>query len=274
MTTKLLLPRPLTFMGKRIDFYQSPKGGTVRPEELPEIRHLHLFRDMTQANFETLMASSYAQNFPQGLDLIRQGDPADFLHIVLQGSVELFAQWSGRECTMAVVRPVSTFILAACIRDAPYLMSARTLERTRIVLVPASDLRGMFRRDTEFAVSVINELAACYRSVVRSAKSLKLRNSRERVGSYLLRQSVLAGGTASYILPIEKRLLASYLGMTPENLSRTLRLLEADGIKVDGTRVIITDRKKLTELVLPDTLIDGPDTIADTNGCTLPGAGQ
>lgn len=242
----------------------------MRPEELPEIRHLHLFRDMSQANFEALMASSYAQNFPQALEMVRQGDPADFLHIVLEGSVELFAQWAGRECTMAVVRPVSTFILAACIRDAPYLMSARTLERSRIILVPASDLRAMFRRDTEFAVSVINELAASFRSIVRNAKTLKLRNSRERVASYLLRQSLLAGGVTSYILPVEKRLLASYLGMTPENLSRTLRILEPDGVKIDGPRVIITNQQKLAQLAQPDSLIDGPDDIAHENGSALP----
>lgn len=225
---------------------------------------------MSQANFEALMASSYAQNFPQALEMVRQGDPADFLHIVLEGSVELFAQWAGRECTMAVVRPVSTFILAACIRDAPYLMSARTLERSRIILVPASDLRAMFRRDTEFAVSVINELAASFRSIVRNAKTLKLRNSRERVASYLLRQSLLAGGVTSYILPVEKRLLASYLGMTPENLSRTLRILEPDGVKIDGPRVIITNQQKLAQLAQPDSLIDGPDDIAHENGSALP----
>ncbi len=242
----------------------------MRPDTDPQIRHLHLFRDMAQANFAELMTASYVQTFPQGLEMIRQGDPADFLHIVLEGSVELVGQWSGRECTMAVVRPVSTFILAACIRDAPYLMTARTLERTRIVLVPASDLRAMFRRDTEFAVAVINELAACYRSVVRNAKSMKLRNSRERVASYLLRQSMLAGGVPSYTLPVEKRLLASYLGMTPENLSRTLKALEADGVKIDGARVIITDRPKLMTLVQPDKLIDGPDPVADSTGSALP----
>lgn len=242
----------------------------MRPEDLPEIRHLHLFRDMTQANFEALMTSSYALNFPQGLEMIRQGDPADFLHIVLECSVELFARWGGRECTMAMVQPVSTFILAASIRDAPYLMSARTLERARIILIPSSDLRAMFRRDTEFSVSVINELAACYRSVVRNAKTLKLRNSRERVASYLLRQSILAGGVVSYTLPVEKRLLASYLGMTPENLSRTLKALEGDGLKMDGARVIITDRAKLTALAQPDKLIDGPDVAGNENGAGLP----
>ena len=242
----------------------------MRPQELPEIRHLPLFRDMLQANFEALMQGAYAQSFPAGLELMRQGDPADFLHVVMEGAVELYAGWGGRECTMAVVRPVGTFILAACIKDAPYLMSARTLERSRIILVPSSDLRAVFRRDTEFAVSVIHELAGCYRSVVRHAKGLKLRTSRERIASYLLRQSALAGNVASYCLPVEKRLLASYLGMTPENLSRTLKTLEADGVKLDGNRVIITDRARLTALAQPDRLIDGPDGDALSSGASLP----
>lgn len=238
----------------------------MRPHEVHEIRHLPLFQNMRQSSFETLMQAAYVQSFPQGLDLIRQGDPADFMHIVIEGTVELFASWNGRETTMAVVRPVGTFILAASIRDAPYLMSARTLERARIVLVPSSDLRAIFRHDAEFAVSVIEELAGCFRTIVRHTKGIKLRTSRERAAAYLLRQSTLGGNVASYMLPIEKRILASYLGMTPENLSRTLKGLEADGVKIDGMRVIITDRARLTAVARPDLLIDGPESGGPESG--------
>ncbi|WP_029031988.1 cyclic nucleotide-binding domain-containing protein [Salinarimonas rosea] len=242
----------------------------MRPEEHQEIRHLHLFRDMLQSSFEALMHSARAERYPAGRELIRQGDPADFLHIVIEGAVELYARWEERETTMAVVHPVGSFILAACIRDAPYLMSARTLGPARIVRVPAPDLRAVFRRDPEFAVSVINELAGAYRAVVRHAKGLKLRTSRERVASYLLRQSRLAGNAPTYVLPVEKRLLASYLGMTPENLSRTLKALAADGVVLDGLRVTIVDRDRLAAVARPDRLIDGPDPDATNAGASLP----
>ncbi|WP_322987607.1 cyclic nucleotide-binding domain-containing protein [Hoeflea sp.] len=231
----------------------------MRDQDKPEIRELPLFRTMAQPHFDALMQAAYAQAFPAQLDLIHQGDSADFLHIVMDGTVELYARWQDRETTLAVVRPVSTFILAACIRDAPYLMSARTVEKSSIILVPAQDLRAAFRQDQEFALATINELADCYRAVVRHAKGIKLRSSRERVAAYIARQVRMAGNTASFVLPVEKRLLASYLGMTPESFSRAIKSLHDDGVTIDGTRVIITNRAKLEKVAAPDILMDGPD---------------
>ncbi|MGJ3263240.1 MAG: cyclic nucleotide-binding domain-containing protein [Salinarimonas sp.] len=242
----------------------------MHPDQKREIRHLPLFRHMLLASFEALMQSADAISCASGERLIEQGEPADYLHVVIEGAIELYARWKDRESTMAVVGPAGSFILAACIRDAPYLMSARALERARVLRIPASDLRAVFRRDPEFAVSVSQELAGAYRSVVRHAKGLKLRTSRERIASHLLRQSRQAGDADTYVLAVEKRLLASYLGMTPENLSRALRSLEDDGLKLDGLRVTITDRAKLTALASPDWLIDGPDPEGATGGVGLP----
>lgn len=243
----------------------------MRPEDLSELRHLPLFRNMLQANFNALMQAAYAQRFPSGLELIRQGESADFLHVVVDGSVELYADWQGRTTTMAVIRPVGTFILAACVRDLPYLMSARTLVPSRLLLVPASDLRAIFRSDPEFAVSIVGELAGAFRSMARHAKNLKLRSSHERIACYLLKQSQLAGGVDRFVLQVEKRLVASYLGMTPENLSRALKALEADGVSLKGQVVTITDRARLMAACPPDVLIDGPDPEAISDGVSLPG---
>lgn len=228
----------------------------MRDEEKPHIRRLPLFREMMTQTFDGLMQVAYSQSFPPQLDLFRQGESADFLHIVIEGAIELHAAWNGQDAVMGVVRPVSAFILAACVRDAPYLMSARTLEKSRVVLLPAADLRAAMRRDPDLAMAAMSELAASYRIMVRHAKNLKLRTARERLAAWILTQ---AGGGPSFVLPVEKRHLASYLGIAPESLSRTLRGLEGDGVKVDGARIVLTDPARLRQVARPDPLMDGPD---------------
>lgn len=224
--------------------------------DYPDIRGLHLFADMADANFEALMRGSYVQNFPPQIDLITEGERSDFLHVVLSGSVELLARWNRRETSMATVRPISTFILAATIRDAPYLMSARTLEKSRIALIPSQDVRAVFGEDNGFARAIVTELALCYRSVVKSHKDLKLRTSLERLANYLIREQGRAGGIAEFELSLEKRRLASLLGMTPENLSRAFKALQPYGVTVNGNRITISDREDLENFAKPSPLID------------------
>lgn len=224
--------------------------------DYPEIRGLHLFRNMTDAHFAALMRGAYVQNFPPQIELIAEGDPSDFLHVVLSGSVDLFSAWNGRETSMSTVRPIATFILAATIRDGPYLMSARTLEKSRIALIPSQDVRAIFDEDHDFARAIVTELALHFRSVIKAHKDLKLRTSSERLANYLLRQQTRAGGDAEFDLRFEKRRLASLLGMTPENLSRAFRGLHAHGVRVDGSHITISDRERLERIARPSPFID------------------
>ncbi|NMM43096.1 helix-turn-helix domain-containing protein [Rhodospirillaceae bacterium KN72] len=223
---------------------------------IPNIRELDLFIDIDDANFEALMRGSYVQNFPPQVEMITEGDSSDFLHIVLSGSVELFATWNGRETSMDTVLPVSTFILAATINDAPYLMSARTLEKSRIVMIPSQDVRSVFKADANFARAIVTELGIRYRSTVKSKKNLKLRTSLERLANCLLREWEAAGGHMEFELTTEKRRLASLLGMTPENLSRAFKSLQAYGVSVDGAKITVADPEDLRRFAKPSPLID------------------
>ncbi|SNS87245.1 helix-turn-helix domain-containing protein [Antarctobacter heliothermus] len=223
------------------------------------VRQLPLFAEMGQAHFEALMRGAYVQNFPPRIDLITEGEAPDFLHVVVSGSVDLFSSWNGRETSLATVYPVSTFILAATIKDAPYLMSARTLEKSRIVLVPSEDVRAVFDKDNAFARAIVTELSQCYRVVVKNTKNLKLRTSLERLANYLLRQSQRTG-LGEFDLTMEKRRLASFLGMTPENLSRAFKGLEPHGVTVTGSHILISDPESLTRFAKPSALIDDHST--------------
>ena len=231
----------------------------MRTTDLPQVRSLRLFESMSEENFETLMQTAYLQTFPAQLDLITEGDPADFLYIVIEGCVELYARSNGREATMGMVRPVGTFILAAVLKDAVYLMSARTCQKSKILLIPSENVREAFQADESFTRAIVQELASCYRGVVKEHKNLKLRTAVERLANRLLRYHQDQGADGSLELPYDKRTIASLLGMTPENLSRAFNTLKPYGVDVDGSVVRLNDTKALETLAKPNPLIDGRD---------------
>lgn len=228
----------------------------MRPGEKPEIANLPLFREMQDEQRERIFKGSFLQVFPPQLTLFELGQHPDFLHVLIDGLVELSATSAGRDTTMRIVEPVTSFILAAVITDMPYLMSARTLAASRILLVPAALIREVVKQDPALMQATMRELALAYRDMVRALTDMKLRQSAERLGNHVLQQERRQGGTGTVRLRFEKRLLASLLGMTPENLSRAFGVLGQHGLAVDGAMVRITDRGTLAEFARPDPVKD------------------
>jgi CRP/FNR family transcriptional regulator, transcriptional activator FtrB len=228
----------------------------MRSEDLPAVGQLPLFADMDKERFAELMRAAYLQMFPPQVELIREGDPADFLHVVVEGRVELFARSNGRESALALVEPVSTFILAAVLKDAVYLMSARTTEKSRLLLIPSEDIRRAFRQDDAFARAIVVELASRYRTVVKDHKNHKLRTAVERLANCLLTLERRQGGSGLLVLPFDKKTLASLLGMTAENLSRAFNTLKPYGVEVNGAEIALTKPDDLRKLAKPNPLID------------------
>jgi CRP/FNR family transcriptional activator FtrB len=236
-----------------------PNPVDMRSVDFDSVGGLPLFAEMGAANLAELTRAAYLQRFPPHVQLIAEGDPSDFLYVVVEGCVEMFAETKGRRSTIELIRPVSTFILAATLKDAPYLLSARTVERSQILLIPSEDIRVMFERDSGFARSIIYEQATAYRSLVRILKNQKLRSSVERLANYLLREHTGQGAKGSLTLAIDKRTLAALLGMTPENLSRAFGTLKPYGVSVDGADIRLSKIADLESLAKPTPLIDDLD---------------
>jgi CRP/FNR family transcriptional activator FtrB len=123
-------------------------------------------------------------------------------------------------------------------------------------MIPAQTVRDVFSRDAAFARAIVGELAERYRSVVRSLKNEKLRNSAERLANWILQTGSEQGNQHNVELPFDKRTLASRLGMTPENLSRNLTLLSKYGVRSSGRDIVIDDPSVLKQFAKPNELID------------------
>jgi CRP/FNR family transcriptional activator FtrB len=192
--------------------------------------------------------------------LIHEGQRPDFLHVLVEGAVEFFSASRGRETTLSFLMPPGAFILAAVVLDQLYLKSARTMEGSMVVLIPAEGVRDVFNKDPAFARAVVAELALRYRSLVKDLKNQRLRSGLERLANWILAHNEKVGRPGSFRLPIEKKALANLLGMRPENLSRSFAELADLGVRVDGAKVTIVDSEALTEFARPDPLIDAPNT--------------
>ena len=108
---------------------------------------------MTEESLASLLDAALLQQFPTGVVLIHEGDHADFLHVLIDGLVEIFTEQNGGEWGISLINPVSTFILAAVVSDQPYLNSARTLADSRVLLIPAQRVRDIFDRTSRSRAS-------------------------------------------------------------------------------------------------------------------------
>jgi CRP/FNR family transcriptional activator FtrB len=223
------------------------------------VHALALFRGVKDVHFDQLIGGAFLQRFPQHVVLINEGQQPDFLHIIIDGMVELFATVANRETTIEILRPVTTFILAAVIRDEVYLKSARTLTPAQILMIPAITVREVFAKDAAFARAVVDELALRYRGLVRTVKELKLHSGTERLANWILDMDRQQGETGSVELPYGKRTLASFLGMSPENLSRNLTALTDYSVTCHGRQIVIADREKLRLLAKRNDLVMAED---------------
>lgn len=227
----------------------------MTPEELP------IFRAVSSSSRAALMRNAIIHGVAPGTVLFEQGDVPNFQLMVVSGSVQLFGKSAeGREVLIEVVRAPDLIIPAAVVTGAPYLMEARVPEPSRILLIHADAFRMAVTADVALAHEVIGSLAQQFRRMVRQIKNLKLRSSTQRVGCYVLALAHRQGTPNRAVLPYEKNLIASELGITRESFSRALSKLEKAGIRVEGQTIAIVDRARLAAKCDLDPLIDESDS--------------
>jgi CRP/FNR family transcriptional activator FtrB len=202
--------------------------------------------------------SAVRESVPHGL-IMREGQPADHLHIVLDGTVELYGTCGQKESTIDVLKAGDSFILAAVVKDAPYLMSARSLTRSRILEIPGKAFRAALRRDQGLALATSFELSRAFRAKVRQLRGQKLRTAQMRLAGYLMGEIGDVTDPRRLFLRVSKTTLASLMGLEPESLSRVFASLRPHGVEVMENKIVVNDPCKLKELAIYNSILDDPD---------------
>jgi CRP/FNR family transcriptional regulator, transcriptional activator FtrB len=190
--------------------------------------------------------------------LSHQGAMPACLHVLLDGQVALSSTAAdGTTALVEVLHPIDHFVLASVLTRLPYLMTACTVTRCRLLAIDAAGLLALVEREAPLANALLRSVSREFRTMVRQVRDLKLRTAAQRLGCYLLARVKDADAVrADFRLPFDKGLLAARLGCRQENLSRAFAALRAYGVETHGSRVILHDIPKLRALAVPDELSD------------------
>ena len=210
-----------------------------------EATALPIFSGVDDRQIERLLETARVEEYPAESILFSSGDEAAFLHVILRGMVELYADEPPRECALFLMSTGDVFMPAATLFAEPYINSARTLTAARILLIPAEAARQEFVRSHQMAINFSRMLAGHFRLAAKQVIDLRSCSAAQRLGRFLLRIVDETGKGDAASLPAAKSKLAARVGMTRETFSRALQTLADNGLVVRGSQVVVRDRGRI-----------------------------
>jgi len=205
------------------------------------------FDQLASSDLEHVASVSAVVEVGQGEVLFREGAAPESLYVLFEGHVSLTG--TAADSTIAVIDilgPNRSFVLANVLTGELYLIGAEVVVPSVMLTIPAEPMRAMVAARPPAAMAMMRAVSGELSAMTRQVIDLKVRIAAQRLGSYLLNLvDNSTAKTADFRLPVNKGLLASWLGCRPENLSRAFTGLRAYGVETHGSRVTLHDIARL-----------------------------
>ena len=184
--------------------------------------------------------------------VLHHGDAAGSLWLVLKGWVKLTRQTpDGKESIIALCTEGDVFGEAALFPHANYPYHAQTLAaHTELAAIPSDVIRKLIAENVVLSNTIMALLNERTSQAQLKLEQMSTMSASQRLGCFLLRLChTQANGVKTLTIPVEKHILAAYLGMKPETLSRSQQQLKPLGLSVAGHDITIENIEKLREFV-------------------------
>lgn len=182
-------------------------------------------------------------------EIYGEDEPADYVYQVVSGAVRTYKLLSdGRRQIGAFHLPGDVFGLES--GGSAHRLTAEAIIDTTVQLVKRRSLETAAETNVEVAHKLWTMTAGDLRHAENHMLLLGRKTATERVATFLLemdRRLAIAGMMA---LPMCRRDIGDYLGLTLETISRTLSQLNAQGIlEFSGARqIVLRNRQRLANM--------------------------
>lgn len=212
-----------------------------------------IFRCVAPEDLEPLLLRSFTRELERGASIYLQGEAAHSLFIVLDGWVKAYRMTPcGNEAVVGVFTRCGSFGEEAALQDQCFASGAEAVTRARVLQIDAHVLAQTLAENLRFCQSVLSGALAANRDLVEHVEQLKSHTGGQRIADFLLSLCDGSTGNCTVILPYDKVLIAAWLGMKPESLSRAFRRLRDYGVTVQRDRAVIDSVERLAHYAEED----------------------
>ncbi|MGD9943054.1 MAG: Crp/Fnr family transcriptional regulator [Burkholderiaceae bacterium] len=214
------------------------------------ITQSELFADWPGDAVDRLIEAAGVLNLDAGSHVHRSGESADYLYLLVSGSLRLTRRSSGRDFTAWLYFAGDCHGIGPAIAGSRFVHTATCKEATTLVRISGALIREMIRADGNLAISLFAALDRRYRNALALYESAATFSTSERIAGLIQSLVARAGrsGKASEV-SLSQDEIAAMLGTRRQVVNRALREMEAAGIvQVRYGGIAVTDQEKLVSL--------------------------
>lgn len=209
-----------------------------------------LFYDSVMANeLEAICYQKAEKGFKKGERIIQAGDQIQEFIYLKKGLVKLYKTTDDVEQIISIAKPLDFVSMLSIFSGNNYNYSVSAIEDSITCNLEFDLINDLIKTNGTFAKSVLKRMSLISDKIILDNLAIRRKHLKGRVAFVLLYFADTIYFSDEFELPISRREVAEFIGMTTENVIRTLSEFRKDEIiKINGKIIEIVDKQKLKNI--------------------------
>lgn len=211
-----------------------------------ELRELFVV-NLDETNMFQVCEGKVEKSYRAGETIIKEGTRIRDFTYLKSGLVKLFrSDQSGKEQIITIARPMDYVSLLSVFSDERYNYSVTALEDSVTCNLSMEIIRTLINNDGTLALNLLGKMSRVADEIILETLEIRKKHLRGRVAYLLIYFASKVFHADEFELPLTRKEMAEYVGMTTENVIRTLSEFRKDGIlKIYGKTIQIVNMESL-----------------------------
>ena len=189
-----------------------------------------IFNHLEEEQMKEIMLTAQSVTYKRGEVVYQAGDQSDSLYIVNRGKIKIYRlSESGKEQLVRILNPGDFTGELALFSEARHESYAEAMSETQVCLIKRSDLQEFLLKYPSISLKILAEFSNRLEQSEKQTTRFATEKVETRIALFLAECLDRESQSNVLELPMSKKDLASYLGTTPETISRKMSELEEAG---------------------------------------------